>query len=428
MAKFLGVEIKRVNKQTEQRSSLSNPSQWLIDALSGMFGGQNDSGQQVTATTALQIAAVKDCVAKIADGISNMTLKLYKETPDGSRTAVFDNNAIRVLNEPNSFQNKSEFLNWIGLCLSYKGNAYVYKVTDGLGNTIALMPLNPDSMSVNFVNNEVVYKYGGTGYASDNILHFRVFCSDLPYLGKSPIQEFAQSLGITLAAKSSQAKIYKTGSLKFLLKTLSKVDDNTANTLRESMENVINGKQLSAMLPQGTDIDKISMSPQEAQFIETMKYSDSDIAKMFGVPAALIGAETSSSDIEELLQHFYATTLSKYAIVIQEELERKLLKESEKPTHYFKFNFNSLLRAKSSARMEYYMKAIQIGIMSPNEIRRYEDMEDRENGDEYYIMANLMPSSKFNEYVDARILQLTARSQSGDGSTNNPTGNNQEFN
>jgi len=55
-------------------------------------------------------------------------------------------------------------------------------------------------------------------------------------------------------------------------------------------------------------------------------------------------------------------------------------------------------------------------------------MEDRENGDEYYIMANLMPSSKFNEYVDARILQLTARSQSGDGSTNNPTGNNQEFN
>ena len=77
MAKFLGIEIKRANStgilKRNSESGLTNPQQWLIDALAGIFGGVNDSGQQVTATTAMQIAAVKDCVAKTADGVSNMT-------------------------------------------------------------------------------------------------------------------------------------------------------------------------------------------------------------------------------------------------------------------------------------------------------------------------------------------------------------------
>lgn len=429
MAKLLGIEFKRVsNKQIQKRSqesSLSNPAQWLIDALSGIFGGANDSGQAVTTTTALQIAAVKDCVAKIADGVSNMTLRLYREEENGSRKAIFDLNAIKLLNEPNSYQNKSEFLNWIALCLAYRGNSYAAITRDQYDNPIGAWPLNPDQTRVTMdkETGKLQYTSGAKTYDAENVLHFKVFCSDTPYMGKSPIQEFAQSLGITLAAKSSQAKIYKTGSLKFLVKTQAKLEDNQRTTLRQSLENVINGNQLTAALPLGAEIDKISMTPQEAQFIETMKYSDKDIARMFGVPAALIDAEVGTADIEELLQHFYATTLSKYAIVIQEELERKLLKEAEKPNHYFKFNFNSMLRAKSSARMEFYSKAIQIGVLNSNEIRRLEDMEDRDNGDEYYMQLNLIPTSKFNDYIDAKIEQLNSASQKN----NNPEGNNQDL-
>lgn len=428
MAKFLGIQITRAKSTGIQKrnseSGLTNPQQWLIDALAGIFGGVNDSGQQVTATTAMQIAAVKDCVAKIADGVSNMTLRLYREEENGNRKAVFDVNAIKVLNAPNEFQNKSEFINWSVLCLAYRGNSYSVIMRDKYGFPFALWPLNPDAVSVRMVDGKLTYKVGANSYSADDILHFKVFCSDTPFQGKSPIQQFSQSLGITLAAKSSQAKIYKTGALKFLLKTQAKIDDNAATTLRQSLENVINGNQLTAALPLGAEIDKISMTPQEAQFIDTMKYSDKDIAKMFGVPAALIDAETTSADIEELLQHFYATTLSKYAITIQEELERKLLREVEKPNHYFKFNFNSLLRAKSSARMDFYSRAMQIGVMSSNEIRRLEDMEDRENGDEYYMQLNLIPTSKFNDYIDAKIEQLNNQSA---GNNNNPNGNNQDL-
>ena len=97
MAKFLGIEIKRANStgilKRNSESGLTNPHQWLIDALAGIFGGVNDSGQQVTPTTAMQIAAVKDCVAKIADGVSNMTLRLYQEEQNGNRKAVYNVNA-----------------------------------------------------------------------------------------------------------------------------------------------------------------------------------------------------------------------------------------------------------------------------------------------------------------------------------------------
>ena len=74
--------------------------------------------------------------------------------------------------------------------------------------------------------------------------------------------------------------------------------------------------------------------------------------------------------------------------------------------------------------MDFYSRAMQIGVMSSNEIRRLEDMEDRENGDEYYMQLNLIPTSKFNDYIDAKIEQLNNQSA---GNNNNPNGNNQDL-
>ena len=115
---------------------------------------------------------------------------------------------------------------------------------------------------------------------------------------------------------------------------------------------------------------------------------------------------------------FYARTLASYAINIEQELARKLLTESDKLTYYFKFNFNSLLRASANERADYYNKGIRGGWLSRNEARMFEDANGFTGGGEYLIESNLMPSSKIDAYMEAKIEQLLASADKN----NNPNG------
>ena len=84
-----------------------------------------------------------------------------------------------------------------------------------------------------------------------------------------------------------------------------------------------------------------------------------------------------------------------------------------------------MLRASANDRADFYNKGIRGGWLSRNEAREFEDANAFEGGDEYLIEANLMPSSKIDAYMDAKIEQL----MSSANKNNNPDGtNNQTIN
>jgi HK97 family phage portal protein len=423
LPKSLQVQGKSLEKRNS--SSLIAPAQWFIDSLANLFGSQTQSGQPVTPETAMSIAAVKRCVGIIADNISVLSLKLYESTATDGRVRLFDDVAIRVLQNPNSYQTSFDFMNYLGICLAFRGNAYAQIVRDSAYRPIELHPLNPDRCEV-FYSPEtrgLRFTVNGVEVPYDDILHLKVFCSDNPYKGKSPIQQHAETLGITLAATNSQAKLYKTGVLKFFIKSDRKIDDPIQKSnLKESLQDVINGQDLSAVLPTGIQLEKISMTPQEAQFIESKKYNDEDIARIFGVPASMIGAGNGGvkSSTEQEYQYFYQSTLLAYSVNIEQSLKKSLIPEAEKPKKYFKFSYNSLMRATAQERADYYNKGIRGGWLTPNEARIYEDMKTEDGLDSFYVEANLMPADKMAEYIDAKIKQLEAAAIG-----NNPEGTNQ---
>ena len=104
----------------EKRSSLSQPTDWLINTLQNVFGYQTKSGQAVNDRTALSIASVHACVRVIADGIAGLSLKLYKD--DGTnREQVVVHYATALVNEPNAYQTKYDFYQIHGESLGAKG-------------------------------------------------------------------------------------------------------------------------------------------------------------------------------------------------------------------------------------------------------------------------------------------------------------------
>ena len=416
-------------RKTEKRSMLTQPADWFINTLNNVFGYQTKSGQAVNNTTALSIASVHACVRVIADGIAGLGLKLYKD--DGvNRDQIIVHYGTALVNEPNPYQTKYDFVKYMTSHLALTGNAYAFINRDVRNIGTELHPIAPAYVTPVMQDGILFYKVSMAGYPAmvpaTEMLHFKGMCGDNPLVGLSPVVLHAETLGIDLAAISQSAGVYKNGVLKFLLTSDSQIKIDQAGPLKKSLDDVIDGASRSAVMPNGIKMEKLSLSPEEAQYLETRKFSSEEIARIFGVPASMIGAKDGAmSSVEQEYQDFYARTLMSYAINIEQELARKLLTENDKLTYYFKFNFNSLLRASANERADYYNKGIRGGWLSRNEARMYEDVNGFTGGDEYLIEANLMPSSQINAYMDAKIANLMASSDKN----NNPDGvNNQTIN
>jgi HK97 family phage portal protein len=411
-------------KTAQKRSSLTAPSDWLIKSLSALFGQQTTSGQSVNQNSAMSIASVHACVRVISDGIAALGLKLYYESED-ERKVIYAHYGQSVVNEPNAYQTKFDFTKYMVSQLVLNGNAYAFINRDARFIPIALHPIHQSNVTPYMSDGELFYRVQQPGFPSvvpaTDMLHFKGLSLDSVLVGKSPITLHAETLGIDLAAIKSSASVYKNGTLKFLLKSAGKIDEAQARPLRQSLDDVIDGNMRSTVLPQGVEMERLSLSPQEAQYIESRTFSAEEIARIFGVPASMIGAkEGIKSSVEQEYQDFYARTLMAYCKNIEQELNRKLLQEIDKPYYYFKFNFNSLLRASANDRADFYNKGIRGGWLSPNEARAFEDANGFEGGDTYYAEANLIPQQQFEAYMDAKIQQLLASTSKN----NNPNGNN----
>ena len=138
----------------------------------------------------------------------------------------------------------------------------------------------------------------------------------------------------------------------------------------------------------------ISISPEQAQFLETRKFQIDEIARIFRVLPHMVGdlEKSSFSNIEQQSLEFVKYTLEPWIIRWEQSLNRALLTEKEKPDYFVKFNVDGLLRGDYQSRMNGYAIARQNGWMSANDIRSLEQLDlipDELGGNLYLINGNM---------------------------------------
>lgn len=169
--------------------------------------------------------------------------------------------------------------------------------------------------------------------------------------------------------------------------------------VRESWQATFGGSANAnkvAVLEEGMKYTPISISPNEAQFLETRKFQINEIARIFRVPPHMVGdlEKSSFSNIEQQSLEFVKYTLDPWVIRWEQALYRTLLSEEEKKTVFFKFNVEGLLRGDYASRMNGYATARQNGWMSANDIRELEDLDRipaELGGDLYLVNGNMLP-------------------------------------
>ena len=375
------------------------------------FMGGSASGKQVNERTSMQMTAVYSCVRILSEAVASLPLNVYRYTDTGGKEKAFDHPLYRLLHdEPNPEMSSFIFRETLMTHLLLWGNAYAQIIRNGKGEVIALYPLMPDRMTVDRDGNgRLYYKYrksnddaptmesGVVILAPSDILHVPGLGFD-GLVGYSPIAMAKNAIGLAIAAEEYGSKFYANGAAPSgVLEHPGTLKDPAR--VRDSWNSTFGGSSNShkvAVLEEGMKYTPISISPNEAQFLETRKFQINEIARIFRVPPHMVGdlEKSSFSNIEQQSLEFVKYTLDPWVIRWEQALYRTLFSEEEKKTYFFKFNVEGLLRGDYQSRMQGYATARQNGWMSANDIRELEDLDRipaELGGDLYLINGNMLP-------------------------------------
>lgn len=383
-------------------------------AYSFLMGGSS-SGKAVNERTAMQMTAVYACVRILSEAIAGLPLHLYRYADNGSKEKAIDSMLYFLLHdEPNPEMTSFVFRETLMTHLLLWGNAYAQIIRNGKGEVLALYPLMPNKMEVDRDENGVLYyKYARTKEEANSkegdstvrlspydVLHIPGLGFD-GLVGYSPIAMAKNAIGMAMACEEFGAKFFANGaSPSGVLEHPGVLKD--PEKVRTSWNAAYSGSANShkvAVLEEGMKYTPISISPNEAQFLETRKFQINEIARIFRVPPHMVGdlEKSSFSNIEQQSLEFVKYTLDPWVIRWEQSLSRALLTPEEKKTFFFKFNVDGLLRGDYQSRMNGYATARQNGWMSANDIRELEN-QDRipadQGGDLYLVNGNMLPLDK----------------------------------
>jgi HK97 family phage portal protein len=384
---------------------------WLGNFLGGGYG-RSDAGAWVTPQTALALTAVQRAVTILAESVSQLPIEIYRTSQDNSRVLVLDHPVTPLFKvAPNEFQTPFQFNEFKQLSLGLRGNSFALKFYNTNGLVRALYPLNADRVQVMVspVDHMPYYRVlrapdGVEGIFALRDMHHVRWISDNAYTGISPISLHRDALGVALATERHTGKMFGNGTnlsgvitrpaASPAIKDPAAIDRITSDWANKyaGTENV--GRV--ALLQEGMEFKPLSMTNEDAQLIAARQYSVRDIARIYGIPAHMLGdlERATHSNIEQQSLEFVIYTLMPWLKRHEEAMERDFLSEDERLSGVsIQFNVTSLLRGDITSRYAAYAQARQWGWMSINDIRRLENLPPVEGGNTYLQPLNMTDAS-----------------------------------
>lgn len=372
--------------------------------------GGSTSGKSVNERSAMQMTAVYACVRILSEAIAGLPLHMYRYRDDGGKEKAVDHALYRLLHdEPNPEMTSFVFRETLMTHLLLWGNAYAQVIRNGKGEVMALYPLMPNRMTVDRTpDGRIVYIYSrdqseaNAGkesqviLTSDDVLHIPGLGFD-GLVGYSPIAMAKNAIGMAIACEEYGARFFANGaSPSGVLEHPGTLKD--PKRVRDSWNAAYGGSSNAhkvAVLEEGMKYAPISISPNEAQFLETRKFQIDEIARIFRVPPHMVGdlEKSSFSNIEQQSLEFVKYTLDPWVVRWEQGLRRALLTPDEKKEYFFRFNVEGLLRGDYASRMQGYSVGIQNGFMSPNDVRELEDLDlipEELGGNKYMVNGNMV--------------------------------------
>ncbi|NEX63454.1 phage portal protein [Noviherbaspirillum galbum] len=354
----------------------------------------------VTPGRAESLSAVYACVSAISETIASLPLVLYRRTDDDGRERATSHPLYKVLHDqPNELQTALEFREMMTASVLLRGNAYAEIQRGYDGQVRALIPIPADRVTViRLENGRMAYnvsdlKGNVKRFLQEEIFHLR-HRSDNGMLGISPVTASRETVQLALAERDHGNSTFANGTrlsgiLKFPQKLKTEQRTNLASSWTSQYSGGANAGK-TAILEEGVEYQTVSMSMEDAQWLESRQFSVEEIARLFRVPPTIIGdlRHGNYSNSVEMNRVFVVHTLRRHLAMWEQAISRALLTEAGRRTYFAEHNVEGLLRGDSANRAEFYSKGITDGWLTVDEVRKFENLDKLTNAERNQIPSN----------------------------------------
>lgn len=403
---------ERIWQGDNRQPAISNAVQ--IDTVGRGFDSYTTFGSAgslpvPTESSVLAVSAVYGCVNLIAGAISALTVNLYNRDQAGNREQRQDDALWWVLNEQFT-QRWASSVGWEYLCQSLliKGDGFAEIKRDPVGRCIGLEPINPDAVTVSVYPDasRLVYtvapdstfndQRGVRTIDQDDMLHIPGFGFS-GTRGMSPLRyALRNTTAVASAAQDYSAAFFQNSARPdILLKTDADIGPEKAAATKAAWLDTYSGPNKAggvAVLGNGTSVQQLTMSSEDAQLLGTRQFQIEEIARIYGVPPFMIGhnEKTTSwgSGVEAMGTGFVRYTLRQHLSKFECEINRKLFRRA---SPFVQFDTTELERADMKSMFEAFRIAVgragEPGWMSTDEVRAKINMKPTTGGDTLFTGA-----------------------------------------
>lgn len=374
------------------RERRDDASRLITDASMRRMGTR--SGQRVSPDDALRHSTVWACRAAVAEALQQLPVE--EQTRRNGQMVRRD--------PPGLFAAPAPGWTWEAWVwaqawdLSAEGKCYAWiPDIDSRGMPTALVPVDVNEVTWQWVQGEKRWKvlYGREEvqlWPRGPLWHCPLYVTARHPYGLSPIAYHAETIGVGLAAQEFGARFFGDGGHPTMVATMdSDPGEAGAKALKAKLLDAMRGNREPVFVPKGLKLEKWQVSPDESQFLATMRYSGEDVCRIFGVPPskvalAVSGQNVTYSNVSDANADWRVSGLARYVNPLEAALSTLLPSGANR---VIRFNFDGFLRADQGKRFDSYLKAAQIGtasgtpLMSVNEMRAEEGLSPVDGGDDF---------------------------------------------
>jgi HK97 family phage portal protein len=357
------------------------------------WGLQSESGVSVTTKKSFEIVAFFSAVSLISDTISTLPCGAYLRI--GATRRPLNPRPVWLDQPDIDLSTRAAFFQQVFSSLLVHGNSYTRVFRDAQGQVVNLVNLDPEKMEVERSKvGRKVFKYQDEGrlLTGDDVIHIVDLILPGELKGMSRVETLKQALGLNIALSDYAARFFGTGaSASGVIEFPGNLTSEQAKQLADGFDarhrNGTRRAHKTGVLSGGAKFVATQLDPETSQALESRKFAVEEIARAFNVPLHLLGVPGTASyaSVEQNNLQFVSMTLRPLAEKVEAAFSRLLPGDA-----FIKFQFADLLRADLATRVQSYSVGTQAGFYSTNDIRRLEDMEPVEQGDQYRVpLANI---------------------------------------
>jgi HK97 family phage portal protein len=401
--RLFGLEISRAGREKDAGPAMVPAGRSSFWGQVGLFIREPFTGawqrnEERSLDTAFCDPVLFRVTSMIAGDIAKNCLNLVAEDENGVCIPTTNPAYSPVLNRPNHYQNRIQFLqSWVQSKLS-NGNTYVLKQRDGRGVVVKLYVLDPFRVQPLVApDGSVFYQLradplsqlpvGAEYVPASEVIHDRWNTFFHPLVGLSPI--FACGLAALQAQEIQKhaTRFFRNGSMPGgILTAPGNIDQENADRVKAHWETNFTGSNAGrvAVVGNGMRYEQMGVNALNSQLIEQLKWTGETICGCYGVPPYMagVGQAPLNNNVEALAQQYYSQCLQIHIESLELCLTEGL---SLKAPLYVEMDLDGLLRMDTASLVTTLKEAVNGGLYKPDEARRKLNLAPVKGGDAVYL-------------------------------------------